>query len=497
MSVLAIDAGTSVIKGVVFGDDGVELAVSRGAVEISTPRAGWAEQDMASVWATVVSTAREALAQVSEPVRLLTCTAQGDGCWLVDREGEPVGPAILWCDGRASEIVERWRQDGVVQEAFRENGSVTFAGLSNAVLTWLAEHEPDRLERADTMLSAGGWLFSRLTGHRVVDESDASAPFLDLTSRTYSARLIEMFGLGGLSGLLPEVRGDADRVERLRERAAAELGVPAGLPVVLAPYDVAATAIGAGAVSSGQACAILGTTLCTEIVQDTVSSADTPTGLTVAFGSARVVRAFPTLSGTDVLDWACHLLDVHSPQQLAELAAVAEPTGRPVFLPYLSPAGERVPFFDPHARGTFWGLSLEHGRHAVARAVFEGLSLTIQDCLHATATAPAELRLAGGGAGSDFWCQLIADVTGLSTLRSVDTEIGAKGAFLTGLVAVGAERGLDSAADRHVRADTRFAPDTGMAAHYTTGYSEFVTLREIARRGWEHQAERGQTGAHA
>src|SRR5699024_10312410 len=133
---------------------------------------------------------------------------------------------------------------------------------------------------------------------------------------------------------------------------------------------------------------------------------------------------------------------------------------------------------------TFWGLSLEHGQHAVARAVFEGLSLTIQDCLHATATVPAELRLAGGGAASDFWCQLIADVTGLSTLRSVDTEIGAKGAFLAGLVAVGAERGLDSAADRHVRADMRFAPDTGRAAHYAAGYSEFVALREIARYGW-------------
>jgi xylulokinase len=488
MTRISVDAGTTAIKAVAHAGDGTELIVARRGVKVERPRTGWAEQDMGQVWNATADAIREIVQRLPEPPDALALTAQGDGCWLVDGQGEPTGPAVLWSDGRAHRTVDRWRAAGILDAAFRINGSFTFPGLANAILSWFAEHDPDRLARSSAALTCGGWLFQCLTGVVAADESDASAPFLDPRTRVYSPDLLGMFGLEAQERLLPQVVGDDRRAAGLRPEAAAALGLPAGVPVVMAPYDVASTAIGAGAVTTGTGCIILGTTLCTEVVRDEADTAGEPAGLTVALDSTgRLLRVYPTLAGTEVIDWATTMLGLNSPQELSELAVQATIDG-PVFLPYLSPAGERAPFLDTAARGTFWGLSLEHGREQIARAVFEGLSLTIKDCVAAAGDSATELRLCGGGTGSDVWCQMIADVTGLPAVRTEDSEVGAKGAFLSGLVATGAEPDLASAAERYVRQGDRFEPDPEAAERYTRLYKEFLDLRAIARPGWRRQA---------
>jgi xylulokinase len=503
MSVLTIDVGTSVIKSVVFDDQGQETALSRIGTEVLRPRPGWAEQDMDAVWNAVVVTVRGALSAMGpghDPVRLVSFTAQGDGCWLVDAEDRPTGPAVLWSDGRAGGLLTRWAADGVLEEAYRRNGSLTCGGMPNAVISWLAAHDPDRLARSRTALTAAGWLFLKLTGVTGVDESDASAPFLDHTTGAYDPAVIDLFGFGPHTRLLPRVLGEYERVAGITHRAAGELGLPAGLPVVMAPYDIAATARGAGAVEPGQACAILGTTLCTEIVTRRVDTSGEPCGITIAYGARdRVLRAFPTLSGTEVLDWASRLLAVDGPAALGRLAFGTEPgPGGPAFLPYLSPAGERAPFLDPGARGSFWGLSLDHTPAHLARAVFEGLSLVVRDCLRASGTGIHELRLCGGGSASDDWCRLIADVTGVPTARAADTELGAKGAFLTGLVLTGAESSMGEAAAKYVRMRSGWEPDPGRSAFYDELYESFLTWRAAARSlGWSPAATDVRKAPHA
>lgn len=502
MSVLTIDVGTSVIKSVVFDDQGQEIALSRIGTEVLRPRPGWAEQDMDAVWNGVVFTVRSALAQLGpghDPVWLVSFTAQGDGCWLVDAEGRPTGPAVLWSDGRAGDLLTGWAAEGVLEEAYRRNGSLTCSGMPNAVIRWLAAHDPERLERSRTALTAAGWLFLKLTGVTAIDESDASAPFLDHGTGAYDPAVIDLFGLGPHAHLLPRVLGENERIAEITHRTAGELGLPAGLPVVMAPYDIAATARGAGVVDPGQACAILGTTLCTEIVTRQVDTSGEPCGINIAYGGReRVLRAFPTLSGTEVLDWASRLLGVDGPAALGELAFSTRPApGGPAFLPYLSPAGERAPFLDPRARGTFWGLSLDHTPADLARAVFEGLSLVVRDCLRASGTDVHELRLCGGGSASDQWCRLIADATGVPTARSADTELGAKGAFLTGLVLSGAEPSMSAAAATYVRMRSRWEPDPARGEFYDALHESFLTWRTAARSlGWSPATTDVQKAPH-
>jgi erythritol kinase len=483
---LAIDAGTSLVKCVAIDESGAERTVASAETVVEHPRPGWAEQDMAGVWQAVVATVRETVARVDEPIELLAFTAQGDGCWLVDGDGAPVGPAILWNDARAAPLVTRWERDGVLEAAFRISGSAGFAGLPHAILAWLREHDPERVERAASALSCDGWLNLCLTGEAAIDSSDASNPFLDVRARRYSSELLDLFGLRWAERLLPPLRDDRDRVGALSERAVEALGLPAGLPVVMGPYDVVATTIGVGATAPGQACSILGTTLCTQLVIDRPDLDGDPVGMTLCSGMpGRWTRTFATLAGTEVIDWACDLLGIDDPARLSELAAAADDPPDPlVFLPYLSPAGERAPFHDPTARGGLVGVSLQHGRETLARAVLEGLALAVHDCLQA-AGRPEELRVCGGGAQSSYWCQLIADVTGVPVRCPVDTQSGAKGALVTALVATGRQPDFDTAAAELVRIGRSFEPDPNRHEHHRGAYERFLEHRAAAReRHW-------------
>jgi erythritol kinase (D-erythritol 1-phosphate-forming) len=486
MASLCLDVGTSLIKAVAFDDEGNELSVARQATDVLRPKPGFAEQDMGAVWDAVSATVREMAESLGDEIELLAFTGQGDGCWLVDEQGQPTGPAVLWNDARNARLVQQWERDGTLQRAFEINGSLGFPGLPSAVLPWLREHEPDRVERAHRSMFCDGWIFRCLTGEFGIDESDASVPLLDIRRGEYSDELLEMFDLEWAGELLPEIRRSNSRSGQLSSDAAAATGLAEGLPVIMAPFDIAATAIGCGAVDAGQACSILGTTLCTEVVTEEVDTDGGAAGFTIAMGVPdRYLRAFAAMAGTDVIDWAVATLGLSDAPELGKVAEESEPGAHGLaVLPYLSPAGERAPFLDPGARGTVFGLTVEHGREDVARAVFEGLTLVVRDCLTAAATESTELRLCGGGAASDFWCQLIADATGLITRRSADSELGAKGALITALVETGVESDFTAAASRLAKMGDEFTPDDERHQLFSERYDRFLEMREAAQRSW-------------
>ncbi len=490
MGVLCIDAGTTMVKSVLFDDDGREVKVARQGTVVTGPQPGWSEQDMYSVWDAVVHTVRQVVHGGGEAdVSMVAVTGQGDGLWLVGPDGRPTGPAILWNDGRAADIVDAWDDEGLLTEAFRINGNLAFAGTQTPVLAWLHRHDPDRLERSHRALYCDGWLYHRFTGRFAVEESDAASPFLDLKARAYSADVLDLFGMPWAERLLPEVLSGPDRVDALTDQAATELRLPAGTPVVMAPFDIPSTAIGIGAVPPGSANSILGTTLSTQVSMAGADTSGAVAGMTLPIGVGDTyTRSIPAMAGVGVVNWAMQLIGLENPNWLSDLAATSVPGSHGLFVhPYLSPAGERAPFRDTRARGSMVGLSFEHTRADIARATLEGLSFVIRDCLRFGSTEVSELRLCGGGANSAFWCQLLADVTGVPTARSRDTEIGAKGAYLTALNTVHGEDML-AAVDRTVTLRDRFEPDPARAAAYEELFGDFISLREGLSGQWRQLA---------
>jgi len=470
---VCVDAGTTVIKSVVFDAAGHELAVTRRDTTVRHPSRAHGEQDMAEVWDAVVATVREAVERVARPVRLLAVTAQGDGAWLVGPDNEPVRPAILWNDGRAADVVQSWRADGTLERAYRVNGSLTNAGLPNAILRSIRETRPH------TALTCGGWLFLKLTGVRGIEKSEASAPWLDIREGEYSTELTDLYGVD--PAVLPPLL--TDQVQPL---TATGLGLPAGTPVVLAPYDIVTTAFGTGATAAGQATCILGTTLCTEMLVEAPDTAGEPSGLTLDFGTpGLLMRSFPTLAGTGVVDWLVDLLGLSDHAEVTELAAQAPPGADGLrVLPYLSPAGERAPFLDPAASGLVTGMLFGHGRTHLARAVLEGLAHVIRDCLEAAPGRPVELGLCGGGAASALWCQLIADITGVPAVSTEDSQVGAKGAQVFALTALGDYPSLTAAAAALVRPSARYEPNTATKDLYDQAHGEFLATRAVVATRW-------------
>jgi erythritol kinase len=447
---------------------------------------------MNAVWSAVVCSVLRVIQQISEPIDCRVFTGQGDGCWLVDTDGRPTGNAILWNDGRAKAIVDSWYESGVIEQAFRISGSITYPGLSNAIFHWLAKNEPERIANAHWSLTCNGWLFAKLTDNVIADLSDSSNPFSDVGSAAYSTDLLRLYDVAEHARLLPPIRTGDDLIAPLTIIAAQQLGLRAGIPVVMAPYDIVTTAYGCGTISSGQACVILGTTICAEVITSSLDLDIAPAGTTVALSRNFHLRAMPTLTGCEALDWAAKALSCQSIHNLDELAATALADAAGVlFLPYLSPAGERSPFLAPHARGSFLGLSLSHTRADLARSVYEGLTFVIRECLEAASSIfPSEIRVCGGGSRSDFWCQMIADVVDTPIVRTDDREVGARGAFLFALVATGKVPSLDDAVRQYIVPAKTFIPSFVLHAHYTKRFNLFLQQRELSLSQWRLNAGR-------
>jgi erythritol kinase len=474
MSSVGVDVGTSVVKAVRFSDSGVAEHTASMAMTVSSPRTGWSEQDPQRLWAAVEGV----VTQVATPdVEFVAVTAMGDGCWLVDADGAPSRQAILWNDGRAADIVDDWERSGLLREAFSATGSYGNSGLPNALLLWLSVHEPDVVQRSATLLSAGSWIYLQLTGRRALEVSDACNPLLNATTASYDTALLASLGLGWAERLLPPVVSGAEAVSTLLPEVAERLGLGQGTPVVLAPYDVVSSVLGMGAVAQSSGFGILGTTLCVGAVASGPVLDREPAGMALRTGwDDRWLLAYATLAGTGVLEWGHQQLGLGSAADLVALAATSTHTRPPLLLPYLSPAGERAPFRDASARGAFVGLSLEHTQADVARAMVEGLSLAVKDCLVATGQSPSTLRVCGGGSRSPLWCQMLADATRTTVTSAPDDETGARGAMLTAQVALGHRVSVDAAV-AHLPQEQTYHARPEAAAHLDESYERLLAAR--------------------
>lgn len=482
---VAVDVGTSVVKVAAFDEVGHVLGRRGAPAPVLRPQPGFSEYDTYDVWAAVCTAVRELVADLDADVDRISATGQGDGCWLIDDRDEPVGHALLWNDGRAGSIVHRWHRDGTDTQAFAINGSASFPGSQGALLAWLREHEPQRLEAATTALFCTGWLTWRLSGERVTDVSDAGLPWLDIRAETWSERVLELLDLEWSAALRPRMLRRGEQAGTLRPDAAADLGLRPGIPVTHGTFDSVAMATGADVLRPGETLAILGTTLIVEGVSDRVDTSGAPSGMTLCTDvEGTRLRLYGTFSGTDSLDWAARLYGCST---AAEYLAAAEqsPAGARGLhmLPYFSPAGERAPFINAYARASVAGLSLDHGLPDLARAHLEALTYSLRHCLEQLPAPPETMVICGGGAASSWWCQLIADATGLPVESVGGIELGALGAD----VAARAQRDGSSIVDAAVMsrpAREHFEPRAVESRMYDDGYGRYTFLRERAEETW-------------
>ena len=473
---LGLDCGTSGLKALLIDEDGAPIANASRAYSPDRPRPGWSEQDP-EVWrramAGAVADLRAAAPGALGAVRAIGFSGQMHGAVLLDKSDKPVRPAILHNDGRAHAEAAELARDypylpGIV-------GVKPMPGFTGPKLLWLGRFEPTPRRQIDCLLAPKDYLRLALCGERGTDVSDAAGTWmLDEAARSWSPEAVA--ACNAEPAWMPPLFEASSPVGKVRPAAADEFGLPRAL-VVAGGGDAAVGAVGLGAIAPGEAFVSLGTA--TQLIVTTDRYLRAPDKLVHSFAHALPGRWYAMaamLNGAGALAFAGRLLG-ETPEVLER--AAAEGYGAPgdlLFLPYLS--GERTPLDDPYARGVLFGMSETTSRADVARAVMEGVALTLadaRDCLDAAGAAIERIGLIGGGAKSSLWTRMIAAATGFTVVRMQGGEAGpALGAAR--LARIGATGEQTEAVCQPPQIADVTEPEPGLAAAFAQQRRRFTAL---------------------
>ena len=421
---LGIDLGTSGVKAILLSEEGEVIASHGEPLQVNRPHPLWSEQDPASWW-RATDAAVLALGQKHSlsNVRAVGLTGQMHGATLLDKQQNILRPAILWNDGRSAQ--ECRELEASVPNSRQITGNLMMPGFTAPKLKWVAKHEPDVFAQIDKVLLPKDYLRWKMSGVFASDMSDAAGTmWLDVCQRDWSDELLAATGLN--RSHMPTLFEGSQITGELLASIAQRWHMPV-VPVVAGGGDNAAGAVGVGLYRSGQAMLSLGTSGVYFAVSDGFLS--NPESAVHSF-----CHALPNtwhlmsvmLSAASCLDWVAKLTGLSSVPELLKEVESSAPAEAPLwFLPYLS--GERTPHNNPEAKGAFWGLTHEHQRADLCRAVLEGVGFALadgMDVLHATGLKPQRITLIGGGARSAYWRQMLADISGQTLEYRTGGDVG-------------------------------------------------------------------------
>jgi len=510
---LGIDIGTSGSKAVLIAPDGSVRAEATTEYPMAVPRPGWAEQNPEDWWQATIASVRQVLASArGETIVGVGLTGQMHGLVLLDEAGKVLRPCIMWNDQRtAAQCVEIEHKVGRAK-LIELAGKPALTGFTAGKILWVREYEPEAYRRVRHILLPKDYVRYRLTGALAMDVADGSGTLLmDVGRREWADEL-----LGSLDiprEWLPALHESHEVVAEVSAEAASATGLRAGTSVVAGAGDQAAQSIGTGVASEGVVSVTIGTS--GVVFAATNIYTFDPTGELHAYCHA-VPQTWHlmgvTLSAGGSLRWfrdtLCEAEKAEAARTgrevydiITELAAAA-PVGSDglLFLPYLT--GERTPHADPDARGVFFGLSLRHTKTHMARAVLEGVTFSLRECLDLLCSlgqSCARVRVSGGGSRSAFWRQMMADVFGTEIVEVNVTQGAAYGAALLAGVGTGVYRDAWEACDLAVEETRSVQPGPGSGA-YSAGYDRYRALypalaAEFKRGAVVSRAEQLDTGA--
>jgi erythritol kinase (D-erythritol 1-phosphate-forming) len=507
---IGVDAGTSVIKSVAFTIDGKQLAAAAIPNSYQTLSDGGAEQDMARTWIDTASTLRQLSDQIPNLAKRLIAiavTGQGDGMWLIDRQGEPVAPAWLWLDARAADVVEEFTNSEHYAAHYARTGTGVNVCQMSVQLAWMNRHRPDVLAKATDAFHCQDWIYFNLTGDRRTDPSQANFTFGNFKTRQYQTDILDHLGAGTAKRLVtPLVDGNTD-CGHLTEAAAKATGLKTGTPICLGYVDVLCTGLGGGLFDSSglSGCTIVGSTGMHMRLQPDISKVklnSERSGYTMAFPAPGMVAQIQSnMASTLNIDWlldlARNLLREHGVEcsradvlkGMDEKLLAREPA-KLLYHPHISKAGERGPFMEPAARAMFNGLDTTADYYDMMRAVFEGLAFAARDCYAAMGDIPKEVRITGGAARSKALRVILASALN-ANVRSVSREeAGAAGAAMIAAVQQKLFRDMSDCANAWV--EPHFGKvteaDAGLVKTYERAFPSYVEARKAMRPVWRGRA---------
>jgi xylulokinase len=427
---LGIDLGTSEIKLVLLDDAQAIIGSVGESLTLSRPQAMWSEQNPEDWWSAferAISRLKHEHASALAAVRGIGLSGQMHGAVLLDANDRVLRPAILWNDRRAAaECAELERR---VKQSRQLTGNLAMPGFTAPKLLWVAQHEPKIFMRTKKILLPKDYLRLRMSGEYVADLSDAAGTlWLDVARRDWSDVMLDATGL--TRDLMPRLVEGRELGGMLRSDLARQWGMQDEIVIAGGAGDNAASAIGMGCISDGQAFISLGTSGVFFVANDHYRP--NPEQGVHAFCHALPARWHQMaviLSAASCLRWVTHLTRADNEAALLAEVEAADSnmlSKAPIFLPYLS--GERTPHNDSNAQGVLFGMTHDTDRAALGYAVLEGVTFALLDgyrALQHVGTDVKSASLVGGGSKSRFWAQLLANTLELPLRRHSGGDVSA------------------------------------------------------------------------
>ena len=491
MRLMGLDIGTSGCKAIVFDTDGTPLSSASREYPVDIPQPSWAEQDAEGVWmhARAALGAAIAAAGRADRVGALGLSVQGEAVIPVDLQGRALRPAILGMDTRTGEQ-NRWLADTFGAEfLFERTGMPIHTVNTLPKLLWLKEHEPAIWAGADRFLLYEDFLILKMTGQPVISQCLASrTQMYDLVDARWSPRILDTIGLD--EARLASVQPSGVAVGAMDPGLADALGLAERPLVVTGGHDQACGALGAGLTAPHLAEVSTGTAEVVEIAMRSPALNDVLRQGNISVYAHVVPGLYLAMvlnhSGGLVLRWYrdtfCQA-EVQQAQALGRSAydllledASPEPSSI-IVLPHLSGSG--TPWFDTASKGAILGLTFGATRRDIAKAILEGLTFELHinlDLLKQGGVVIKELRAIGGGARSDLWMQLKADILGIPVTAPAVTEAACLGAALLAGVGAGCYPDASRAADKVLRFTRTYEPHPERAARYERLYQVYRSV---------------------
>ncbi|MCL1807794.1 MAG: xylulokinase [Oscillospiraceae bacterium] len=493
-TLLGIDLGTSATKTVLFNEELQPLASASAEYPLSQPQNGWAEQDPQDWWNAAVETIQAVLQKSGVPtddIAAIGISGQMHGLVMLDAGGNVLRPSIIWCDQRtAAECVEITNLVGA-ERLVEITANPALTGFTASKIMWVKKHQPEIYAKCRHILLPKDYLRYKLTGEFATEVSDASGmQVLDVPKRCWSDEVLNKLGID--PSLLAKVYESVDVTGTVSGEAAKATGLSAKTIVVGGAGDNAAAAVGTGVVTDGKAFTTIGTSGVVFAHTDNVTI--DPKGRVHTFCCA-VPGAWHVMGVTQAaglsLKWFREQLCMDlNYRQIDEIAAKV-PIGarRLLYLPYLM--GERTPHLDADCRGVFFGLSGMHTRDDMLRAVMEGVSYSLRDCvevLRGMGVQTSEMLACGGGGTSPLWRQMLADMFGCDVRTATSQEGPALGVAVLAGVGAGLYKSVPEACANLIQYNAPQPPIEANSKEYETYYSVYKTLYPALKESYSKLA---------
>jgi xylulokinase len=479
-----IDLGTTGLKAAIFDLDGNPLGKGLAANRYLAGPSGLAEQDPRAWWAGCCQAVGAALAQSgvnpAEVAGIGVCGFHHCPVFL-NAKGEPARPSIVTHDNRLGASLQDLERSSVLAEIVRTSGSQVVIGHFPPIYHLVWQHDRQAVENTRWILLAKDYIRYKLTGEIGTEICDASGTHLvAMPGQDWSASLCELLHVPREK--LPAIGRSSQVFGRVTQEAAQATGLQAGTPVVYGGGDSHCALLGLGVIGTAEAGLLLGTNSTLRAsFQGFVQRPEQSVWIQQHVVPDRYTVSASSMAGSSVLSWFKDLCFDSLPRedeeaiyrQIESLATAIQPgCDGLIFHPYLY--GERSPFYNPDARGSFLAIAHWHSKGHFVRSIMEGISFAVANCFdtiqaiaHSRNESIKAIRTGqSGGSRLPLWRQIIADVLGLPLEVTSVQEPGCWGAAVLAGVGVGAYEDIQSAVERSVRVASRIDPDPSNSALY-------------------------------